>query len=84
MCCPSSDSKFGLINYLIFLCTEDYFMAKVIRNMVDLQVPNEVVNIMPFIWDTTPIRDTKVLADKFILNNWKCIPDLLSPEYKFR
>lgn len=78
------DSKLGLINYLIFLYTEDYFMAKDIRNKIDLQVLNEVANITPVIWSTAPIRDTKVLADKFILNNWKCIPNLLSPEYKLR
>lgn len=78
------DSKLGLINYLVFLYTEDYFMAKEVREKIDLQELNEVANTTPVIWDTAPIRDTTILAEKFVLSNWQCIPNLLSPEYKLR
>lgn len=76
------DSKLGLINYLVFLYTEDYFMAKEVRDKIDLQELNDVANITPKIWDTEPIRDTSVLAEKFVLSKWNCIPNLLSVEYK--
>lgn len=78
------DSKLGVINYLAFLYSEDYFMAKDIRDKIDLQELNEVANTTPVIWNDAPIRDTKVLADKFNLSNWKSIPNLLSPELKHR
>ena len=78
------ESKLGLINYLIFLYTEDYFMAKEIHNKIDLQILNETVNRMPVIWNTSPIKDTKMLGVKFNLSNWPSIPNLLSEEYKLR
>ena len=78
------DSKLGAINYLVFLYTEDYFMAKELRGKIDFKVLKETVNIMPIIWDTAPISDTKVLSEKFNLSNWMSIPNLLSPEYKLR
>lgn len=78
------ESKLGLINYLIFLYTEDYFMAKELQDKIDLQILNEVVNRTPVIWSLSPIKDTKMLGEKFNLINWPSIPNLLSEEYKLR
>lgn len=78
------ESKLGLINYLIFLYTEDYFMAKEIHKKIDLHVLNEVVNTTPIVWDSSPIRDTKILGERFNLSNWASIPNLLSREYRIR
>lgn len=75
-------SKLGVINYMIFLYSEDYFMAGEIQDKVDLSALNSVANLTPVIWSTTPIHDTDVLADRFTLGNWNCIPNLLSEEYK--
>lgn len=77
-------SKLGVINYLIFLYSEDYFMAKDIKTKVDLSALNEIANRTPVIWNTSPIRDTHVLSEQFNLSNWECIPNLLSEQYKLR
>lgn len=80
----SDTEKLGVINYIIFLYSEDYYMAREIQDKIDLQSLNRVANITPVIWSTTQYRDTRQVANTFSLANWKCIPNLLSEEYKLR
>lgn len=78
------ESKLGVINYLIFLYSEDYFMSGEIQNIVDLAELNEIANITPVIWDIKPVDDTNILAEKFALDKWKNIPNLLAADNKLR
>lgn len=76
------ESKLGVINYLIFLYTEDYFLAKELSDKIDISLFNEVANQTPNVWGTTPIVETSVLSNSFDLSNWNRIPNVLEKQYK--
>lgn len=78
------ESQLGVINYLIFLYSEDYFMSKEVKNMIDLRKINDLANLTPMILSSSPIHDTRVLADRFSLANWNSIPNLLSEKYQLK
>lgn len=80
----SEEEKLGVINYLIFLYCEDYFLAKEISSKVDLMQLKSVANLTPVIWSKQPITDTNAYADEFTLAKWNCIPDLLSYNFRVR
>lgn len=85
------EEKLGIINYLIFLYTEDYFISPSISDSIlkDKEI-NEVISQSP---DSVGFAFSKKCAEKralkkalvaFDLNKWKRIPNLLSPEYKIK
>lgn len=78
------EEQLGIINYLIFLYCEDYFLAKDISSKVDLQQLKRIASLTPVAWDTKPITDAAAFAGAFTLSKWKCIPNLLSEHYKIR
>lgn len=80
----NSDKQLGVINYLIFLYSEDYFLSKNISEKVDLNPFKNVASKMPLVWDTTPVVKAEILKNEFSLNCWNSIPNLLSEEYKLR
>ena len=80
----SQDEQLGVINYIIFLYCEDYFLAKDISNSVDLSKLKEIAALTPVIWSTTPINHASQVSDKYTLAKWSSIPNLLSEKYKVR
>ena len=78
------ESKLGIINYIVFLYSEDYFLAKDLSQKMDLTVLKEIANITPVIRNIGPINGTSVLTKKYSLSKWKDIPNLLSEKYKIR
>ena len=74
----------AIVNYLIFLYCEDYFLAKGIQSSVDLNLLKNVANLTTVGWDVKPIKDTSVYAEGFTLSNWNCIPNLLSEHFEVR
>lgn len=76
------EEKLAAINYLVFLYSEDYFLAKNIKERVDLDSFNEIANTTPIMWSSTPFFKTTMLSEKFDLSKWSSIPNLLSEEYK--
>ena len=80
----NEEEKLGIINYLIFLYCEDYFLANGIESKVNLSDFKSIANLTTVVRDTKPIENAKVYSDKFTLSNWSSIPNLLSEHYKVR
>ena len=80
----NESEKLGVINYLIFLYCEDYFLAKGIQSAVDLDQIRNIANLTPMVWSTEPIMHTGAYAKEFALSKWDSIPNLLSERYKVR
>ena len=80
----NEDEKLGIINYLIFLYCEDYFLAKELPSSIDIKQLKNIANLTPVVWNVKPITHTKAYAEKFTLSKWDCIPNLLSECYKIR
>lgn len=80
----SDDEKLGIINYIIFLYTEDYFLSKAITPKVDWNKFKNIAILTPNIFSNVIDPKTKysVLSEQFNLSKWKEIPNLLSEEYK--
>lgn len=80
----NEDEQLGIINYLIFLYCEDYFLAKEMPPGIDLNRFKSVASLTPVVWDVKPLTHTSIYAEKFTLSKWNCIPNLLSIRYKVR
>ncbi len=80
----SPDEQLGVINYIVFLYCEDYFLAKDISDRVDLAQYKEIAAITPTIWSSTPIVSASQISSQFTLSKWSSIPNLLSEKYKVR
>ena len=80
----SADEQLGVINYIIFLYCEDYFLAKDISDRVDLSMLKETAAMTPVIWSATPIINASQTSAQYTLSNWSKIPNLLSEKYKVR
>lgn len=78
------NSKLGVINYIIFLYCEDYYMANSIKYKMDIGVFKEIANLTSNIWDTKPIDTSNLDLNAFNLSKWNSIPNLLSEEHKLR
>lgn len=76
------ESKLAVINYIIFLYSEDYYLSKELGSKVDIGLFNDVANQTLSIRDTTPIKYTSVLSERFNLSNWDCIPNILAEKDK--
>lgn len=80
----NENEKLGIINYLVFLYCEDYFLSKEIQSVVDLNQLKDIANLTPVAWSTNSVTPTGALAKEFTLSKWNCIPNLLSESYKVR
>jgi len=80
----NDDNKLEIINYLIFLYCEDYFLVKEISSKLDLKQLENIANLTTIGWDEKPITHTTAYADDFTLSKWNCIPNLLSESHKVR
>ena len=78
------EAKLGVINYIVFLYGEDYYMAKNVRDMIDTKELRDVVNTIPILWNDSPSIETGILTEKYSLGKWNSIPNLLSEQYKLR
>ena len=73
-----------VIDYMIFLYTEDYFLAKELQAKVDLMQFQDVSRLTPNMYSN--VRDPKnkyaKLNEQFSLAKWNSVPNLLSEQYK--
>ncbi len=80
----SEDEQLGVISYMIFLYTEDYFLAKELQEKVDLLQFQDVTRLTPNIYSNVRAPQNKyvLLNEQFALLKWKNFPNLLSEQYK--
>ena len=80
----TEEDKLGVINYIIFLYTEDYFLAKKLQSSVDMMQFHQVSTLTPNLYSSIPNPPNKYAAlnEQFNLARWKIIPNLLSEQYK--
>lgn len=78
-----NDEKLALINYLIFLYSEDVFISKTIsKPILDHINLKEVARKSSTYFTMEPKNSIVEAGKEFDLNNWNCIPNLLDEEYK--
>lgn len=80
----NEDDQLSVLNYIIFLYCEDYFLARDIEKHINLEELKDVANRTPVVWDSVPKHNTDVLSDEFSLTNHKSIPNLLSEKNRIR
>lgn len=83
----SLEKRLGIINYIIFLYTEEMFLSKEIdsdvlnnKNLQDISKQTTIAMTINAD-DKEAIEEAKKVYD---LSNWHTIPNLLSAEYKLR
>lgn len=83
------EEKLGIINYMIFLYTEDYFISPSIsENVLKNKELNDVISQsldsvgFAFSKKCAARKALKKALVAFDLNGWRLIPNLLAPEYK--
>ena len=80
----SEEEQLEVINYIVFLYCEDYFLARNINEMIDLNVFRDIAVKTPSVWHSEPTVTTSKLSKEFALTNYNSIPNLLSKQYKLR
>lgn len=72
------EEQLGIINYMLFLYTEDYFVSKSIYDELQNESIRECAALSLTAYKDTPFEDTSaLLREKFNLSNWKSIKKLL-------
>lgn len=80
----SLNEQLGIINYIVFLHTEDYYLSKSIYEKVQSEDFRNC-SAKSLIAYKSPFEDTYAkLCEEFDLSNWRNIDNLLSEEYKLR
>ena len=78
------ETQLGIINYMVFLYSEDYFLAGDISERLDLSALKETASITQNLVSLKPISNASAISEHYSLANWKSIPNLLSEEFKIR
>ena len=79
------EEQLGIINYILFLYTEDYFVSKSIYDELQTDSIRECAALSLTAYKDSPFEDTApLLREKFNLSNWKSIKNFLSEENKLR
>ena len=79
------EEQLGIINYILFLYTEDYFLSKSIYDELQSDSIRECSSLSLTAYKDSPTEDTTpLLKENFNLSNWKSIKNFLSEEYKLR
>lgn len=78
----SESDQLAVINYLIILYTEDYYLYKDISQLIDIKIFKDTAQKSPVMWSEVPQNDTRKMIPEFSLKNYHSIPNLLSEEYK--
>lgn len=78
------EEQLGIINYIIFLHTEDYYLSKTVYDKVQSQ-EIQTCSAKSLIAYKSSFENTYAeLCKEFDLSNWKSIDNLLSEQYKVR
>lgn len=80
----SEDDKLGVINYLIFLYSEDFFLSKTIKDKVEIDCLRRIAGIMPQYYTFETREPRELLSADFRLDKWNCIPNLLDRIYAIK
>ena len=79
------EEQLGIINYILFLYTEDYFLSKSINDELQNDSVRECAALSLTAYKDSPTEDTTpLLKEKFDLSNWKSVQNFLSEEYKIK
>lgn len=73
--------QLGVINYIIFMYSEDYFFCKELKNKCDLNVIKETARLTPNLWKAPSEDAQKLLGEKYNLTNWTSFPNFLSKDF---
>lgn len=79
-----NEEKLGIINYLVFLYCEDYYLSKTLESKVDLKKLRNVASLRTVGWSDKMPTSMKIYSEEFNLSKWRSIPNLLSESYKVR
>jgi len=78
------DTQLAIINYIIFLYSEDFYMSpNVSKKILEDKEFKRVVGQLTFAISDSPIQSSAIVAAKstFDLNHWDHIPNLLDKTY---
>lgn len=78
------EDQLAVINYIIFLYSEDYFLNKNVEQTVDLSDFKDKASLTPVFWNFCMEDPSKEMKNEYTLQNYKNIPNLLSEKYKIR
>ena len=79
----SLEEQLGIINYILFLYTEDYFLSKSVYDELQDDSIRECSSLSLTVYKDSPSEDpAPLLKEKFNLSNWKSIKNFLSEGYK--
>lgn len=74
-------TQLGIINYMMFLYSEDYFFSKALKDKIDLQQLKEVSGLTPRVLHYNGEDPRSAMLERFKLSEWKSIPNLLDCKY---
>lgn len=79
------EEQLGIINYILFLYTEDYFVSKSIYDELQNESIRERAALSLTAYKDNPFEDiSPLLRENFNLSNWKSIKNFLSEENKLK
>ncbi len=79
------EEQLGIINYILFLYTEDYFLSKSIYDELQNDSIRECSSLSLIAYKDSPAEDSSpLLREKLDLSNWRSIKNFLSEEYKLK
>ena len=79
------EEQLGIINYILFLYTEDYFASKSIYDELQNDSVRECASLSLTVYKDSHFEDVAPsLREKFNLSNWKSIKNFLSEDNKLR
>lgn len=79
------DTQLAIVNYIIFLYSEDFYMSPSIsKKILENKEFKRVVGQLTTAVSDSPIQTPAIIAAKstFDLNNWGSIPNLLDKAYE--
>lgn len=79
--CPEEE-KLGIINYLIFLYCEDYFLADDLQKFSYSEELKKTASLLPVAWSERPLTTKETYATPFSLSKWKDVENFLSETHK--
>jgi hypothetical protein len=81
----SLEEQLGIINYILFLYTEDYFLSKSLYDELQNESVRKCSSLSLTAYKDNPSEDiTPLLKENFNLSNWRSINNFLSKKYKLR
>ena len=80
----SREEKLGVINYIIFLYTEDYFISKQINESIDFENLKTIAKKSTIAYTENFENSITIAGKEFNLSKWNIIENLLDEKFKLR